>query len=215
MDLFGLTADSVAARVSSAPAEARIPTLGQSIWRGSVAFCFASLLVFATVAFGERWMYRQFGLYGAYAIWTLLFVLVGGGALSPLIIGPGRLARFYLLFSAAFLLYAAGWVAAYFAMPNKAGEWLGSLAGSILMGLTLAVAFGAVGAAWKIVPVLFLLHSAGYFAGDFLYKAVGGRLGMMLWGVCYGLGVGAGLGYALYVAQAPVRARLNAWSAKA
>jgi len=183
--------------------------LGKSVWFGAIGFCLASLLVFATVAFGERWMYRHLGLMGAYVCWTLLFIGAGGGVLSRLVIGPGRLGRFYVLFSIAFLAYAVGWVAAYFAMPNRAGEWFGSVAGSVLMGLILTWAFGALRIAPKIVAVLFAGNSIGYFLGDFLNNTLHGKTGMLLWGVAFGLGLGAGLGAALYFAQAPIRERLN------
>lgn len=209
MNFFGFTPDQVAARIRSAGGDSQPLMLSQSVLFGAIGFCLASLLVFATVAFGERWMYRQLGLTGAYICWTLLFIGAGGGVLSRLVIGPGRLARFYVLFSVAFLAYAAGWVAAYFTMQNRAGEWLGSIAGSVLMGILLAWAFGALRNAPKIIAALFVGNSAGYFLGDFLNNTLRGKTGMLLWGVAYGLGLGAGLGAALYFAQAPVRERLN------
>ena len=212
MSLFGFTPNQVAARVRSVGGDWRPLNLGQSVLFGAIAFCLASLLVFATVAFGERWMYRQLGLTGAYVCWTLLFIAAGGGVLSRLVIGPGRLARFYVLFSMAFLAYAVGWVGAYFAMPNRAGEWLGSIAGSVLMGLVLALAFGALGvlrSVLKLIAILFVANSVGYFLGDFLNNTLRGKTGMLAWGIAFGLGLGAGLGAALYFAQAPVRERLE------
>jgi len=209
MSLFGLSADQIVARVRSSGSKVRPPTLNHSVWFGAVGFCLASVLVFATVAFGERWMYRHLGLTGAYIFWTAAFIAAGGGVLSRLVIGPGKLARFYALFSLAFLAYAVGWVAAYFSMPNRAGEWLGSIAGAVLMGLVLAWAFGAMGSLLKIIAVLLVGNSAGYFLGDFLNSSLRGKAGMLAWGVAYGLGLGAGLGAALYFAQSPVRERLN------
>ena len=44
--------------------------------------------------------------------------------------------------------------------------------------------------------VLFLTHSVGYFLGGDFYYALGGTTGKLLWGLCYGLGFGAGIGYA-------------------
>lgn len=184
-------------------------TLNQSFLFGAISFCLASLIVFATVAFGERWMYRHLGLTGAYVCWTLLFIALGGGVLSRLVIGPGRLVRFYVLFSVAFLAYAIGWTGAYFTMPNRAGEWLGSIAGAVLMGAVLAWAFSAMRDALKIIAVLFVGNSAGYFLGDFLNNTLHGKAGMLAWGVAYGLGLGAGLGSALCVAQSSVGEQLN------
>lgn len=209
MNVFGFSPDQVAARVREAGGDWRPLGLGQSIGFGAASFCLASLLVFATVAFGERWMYRNLGMAGAYACWTLLFILTGGGVLSRLVIGPGRLARFYVLFSVAFLVYAVGWVGAYFTMPNGIGEWLGSLAGTLLMGLVLSSAFGALRSALKLIAVLFIANSIGYFLGDFLNNTLRGKLGMLSWGTAFGLGLGAGLGAALYFAQAPVRERIE------
>ncbi|HZS05889.1 MAG TPA: hypothetical protein VFD58_13705 [Blastocatellia bacterium] len=208
MDLFGLSPDRVAERVRSSGRDAVLPTLAQSLWIGSSGFCSASLLVFATVASGERWMYSNLGLPGAYATWTVIFILAGGAVLSPLVIGPGRVIRFYLLFSAAFLLYAAGWVGAYFTLGGVRGEWLGSFAGTALMGLVLAGAFGAGRDAPKLILSLFAANSVGYFLGEVCASRIQGKTGMLVWGACYGLGLGAGLGYALYRAQAPVRERL-------
>jgi hypothetical protein len=210
MDLFGLSPERVATRVRLSDEIASLPTAGQSLMIGSTGFCFASLLVFATVALGERWMYRHLGLTGAYASWTLMFILAGGAMLSPLVIGPGRVIRFYFLFSAAFLLYAIGWTVVYFTLGGTAGEWLGSLAGTTLMGLILAWAFSTGRALPKLILALFIANSIGYFLGSACNNLIGGKSGMLLWGVCYGIGLGAGLGYALYLAQAPVRERLRA-----
>jgi hypothetical protein len=181
----------------------------RSILVGGAGFCLASLAVFATVAFAERWMYQRLGLAGAYSTWTVLFILLGGAALLPLLTEPGRWLRFYLLFGAAFLFYAVGWTGAYFTLRGKAGEWAASLAGSILMGLVFAFGFGALRAAVKLIAVLFVGNSAGYFLGDALNRALGGRVGMLLWGAAYGLFLGSALGATLYFAQASRRERLK------
>ena len=178
------------------------PTLRRSLLIGGVGFCLASLCVFATVAFAERWLYERLGLYGAYIVWTALFILLGGGAVGSLAVGRWRLPRFYLLFGLAFFAYAAGWVGAYFTLRGAAGEWVGSLAGSLLMGCVFALGFGAPRSALKLSAVIFVAHSVGYFVGSALNDAVGGRAGMLLWGAAYGLSLGAGLGAVLHQAQA-------------
>lgn len=177
-------------------------SLRRSVLTGGAGFCLVSLCVFATVAFAERWMYARLGLAGAYVVWTALFILLGGGALGSLVKGRWRLPRFYLLFGLAFFAYAAGWVGAYFALRGAVGEWVGSLAGSVLMGVVLAVGFGAARSALNLSAVLFVANSAGYFLGSALNDSVGGRAGMLLWGAVYGLCLGAGLGAALHLAQA-------------
>jgi hypothetical protein len=183
-------------------ADAAAPALGRSVLTGALGFGLASLCVFATVAFAERWMYARLGLYGAYLVWTALFILLGGGALGTLAGGRWRLPKFYLLFGAAFFAYAVGWVGAYFVLRGAAGEWVGSLAGSVLMGAVFAAGFGRARAAVNLSAVLFVANSVGYFLGCALNDALGGRAGMLLWGAAYGLGLGAGLGAVLHFAQA-------------
>ena len=181
---------------------AGVPSLARSLVIGGLGFCLVSLCVFATVAFAERWMYTRLGLPGAYLAWTALFILLGGGVLGSLVVGRWRLPRFYLLFGAAFFAYAVGWVGAYFFLRGAAGEWVGSLAGSLLMGLVLAAGFGAARSTLKLSTILFAANSSGYFLGSALNETVGGRAGMLVWGAVYGLCLGAGLGAALHFAQA-------------
>lgn len=177
------------------------PSLGRSLLVGAAGFGLVSLCVFATVAFAERWMYARLGLYGAYLAWTALFILLGGGALGTLAHGRWRLPRFYLLFGAAFFAYAVGWVGSYFALRGAAGEWVGSLVGSLMMGAVFAAGFGAARRFLNLSAMLFVANSAGYFIGSALNESVGGRAGMLLWGAAYGLGLGAGLGAVLHLAQ--------------
>ena len=179
----------------------KLPTLRRSILTGGLGFTLTSLSVFATVAFAERWMYTRLGFLGAYLAWTALFILLGGTALGSLVVGRWRLPRFYLLFGLAFFLYAAGWVGAYFTFRGAAGEWIGSLAGSLLMGSVLALALGSARSALNLSGALFVANSLGYFLGSALDNSVCGRAGMLLWGTVYGLCLGAGLGAVLHLAQ--------------
>ena len=181
--------------------DGEVPSLWRSLVTGGLGFCLVSLCVFATVAFAERWMYARLGLYGAYLAWTALFILLGGGVLGSLVVGRWRLPRFYLLFGLAFFAYAAGWVGSYFVLRGAAGEWVGSLAGSLLMGFVLAAGFGVVRSALNHSAALFVAHSVGYFLGSALNDFVGGRAGMLLWGASYGLCLGAGFGAVLHLAQ--------------
>ena len=181
--------------------DSKVPSLRRSLLTGGLGFCLVSLCVFATVAFAERWMYARLGLYGAYLAWTALFILLGGGVLGSLAVGRWRLPRFYFLFGLAFFAYAAGWVGSYFALRGAAGEWVGSLAGSLLMGFVLAAGFGVARSALNHSAALFVAHTVGYFLGSALNDFVGGRTGMLLWGAAYGLCLGAGLGAVLHLAQ--------------
>jgi hypothetical protein len=181
------------------------PTLRNSLLVGGTGFGLASLAVFTTVAFAERWMYVHFGLWGAYLAWTTLFILLGGGALQLIVAPPWRGLRFLLLFCLAFTLYAAGWIAAYFTLRDGpaewAGAWVGSLAGSALLATSFAFGFGARRALPRLFAVIFAANSLGYFLGDALDRAIPRPAGMLLWGVAYGICLGAGLGAALYLAQ--------------
>jgi hypothetical protein len=178
-----------------------VPSLQKSIVIGAIGFMLVSLCVFATVAYGERWMYTNLTMLGAYLAWTALFILLGGGVLGSLVVTRWRLPKFYLLFGLAFFLYAAGWVVAYFNLPNTTVEWIGSLVGSILMALVFAAGFGVMRSLLKLSAVLFIANSAGYFLGAAIWVYAGGEIGMMLWGVLYGLFLGAGLGAVIHLAQ--------------
>ena len=173
----------------------------RSILTGAIGFCLVSLCVFATVAFGERWMYGTFGVAGAYLVWTVLVIILGGAVFGSLVAGRWRLPRFYLLFALAFFAYAAGWMIAYFTLQQTTGEVVGSLAGSILMALVFAAAFGSLKSILKLSAVLFVSNFLGYFFGAALLSSLRSATGMLLFGVVYGLFFGAGIGAALHLAQ--------------
>jgi hypothetical protein len=181
-------------------APAALPTLSRAVVTGALGFGLASLCVFATVAFAERWMYDRLGLRGAYVVWTALFILLGGTALRP-IVTSGSAGRFYLLFALGFFVYAVGWIGAYFTLRGAAGEWAGSLVGSALMGLVFAAGFRVPRSTFRLAAVLFIANSIGYFVGSFINSAVGAKTGMLLWGGIYGLCLGGGLGAVLQIAQ--------------
>lgn len=180
---------------------AEVPSFRRCLLIGGLGFGLVSLCVFATVAFAEGWMYARLGLPGAYLVWTVLFVFLGGEVLGWLVAGRWRLPRFYLLFGMAFFAYAAGWIGAYFALRGVAGEWVGSLVGSMLMGLVFSIGFGVARSALSLSAVLFVANSVGYFLGSALNDSIGGSAGMLLWGAAYGLFLGAGLGAVLHLAQ--------------
>lgn len=180
---------------------AAVPSLPRSIATGAIGFGLISLAVFATVAFAERAMYQTFGLLGAYLTWTVLFILLSGAVFGQIAVVRWRLPKFYLLFGLAFFVYAAGWMLAYFTLRNTAGELAGSLAGSALMALVFAIGFGRPRSTIKLSAVLFVSNCLGYFIGSALNDSFGGRLGMLLWGVAYGLFFGAGIGAALQLVQ--------------
>lgn len=178
-----------------------LPSLTKSIVTGAIGFCLVSLCVFATVAFAERWMYRNLGLLGSYLAWIVLFIVLSGAVFGSIVVGRWRLPKFYLLFALAFFAYAAAWMGAYFTLRSTAGEVVGSIAGSILMAIVFAAGFGALRSTLKLSAVLFVSNFLGYFFGAALFNSLSEPTGMLLFGVVYGLLFGAGIGAALHFAQ--------------
>src|ERR1043165_8266338 len=116
-----------------------LPSLSKSIVTGAIGFGLASLCVFATVAFVERWMILNLGLSGSYIAWIVLCILLSGAVFGSLVVvDRWRLPKFYLLWAVAFFAYGAAWMIAYFTLGRTAGELVGALAGSILMALVIA-----------------------------------------------------------------------------
>jgi hypothetical protein len=177
------------------------PSLAKSIATGAIGFCLVSLCVFATVAFAERWMFRNLGLLGSYVAWIVLFIVLSGVVFGSLVVGRWRLPRFYLLFGLAFFAYGAAWMVAYFTLRGSTGEFVGSLAGSILMAVVFAAGLGSLKSTLKLSAVLFVSNALGYFLGAALFYSLSEPAGMLLFGVVYGLLFGAGIGAALQIAQ--------------
>jgi hypothetical protein len=182
--------------------------LSRAVLRGGIGFCLVSFVVFATVAYGERWMYARLSVLGAYVVWTLAFILLGGFVLGSVVEGRWRLPKFYLLWGLAFFAYAAGWVCAYFFLRSYPGEWLGSLVGSLLMTTVFALGFSAARSIPRLSALLFIANSAGYFLGSAMNDYIGGRPGMLLWGIIYGLFLGSGISALLFLLQ-PERTQSN------
>jgi hypothetical protein len=176
--------------------------------------------------FAGRWFYRNIGEAGLYAVCAIVFIGLSGPLLHRLVIGPGSLSRCYQLFSLAFLAYAVVWTIAWMTLVRALGGVtagiIGSLSGIAIMGAVLAWGFKAPEAALKIIAVLLITNVAGYFIGEWAYNGVlalkdGNAVGLVLerqtrsmlskaaWGLCYGLGFGAGIGFAFHACQAKAR----------
>ena len=69
------------------------------------------------------------------------------------------------------------------------------------MAIVFAAGFEALRSIPKLTLILFVCNSSGYFLGSALNDAVRGPSGMLLWGVAYGLFLGAGIGAVLHYAQ--------------
>lgn len=176
-------------------------SLGRSIATGAIGFAVVSLCVFATVAFGERWLYRTLGVYGAYGAWTVLFIVLSGLVFGSLVHGRWRLPRFYLLWTVAFFAYAIAWMIAYFVLGRTTGELVGSLAGSVLMALVLAAGFRSLRSIVKLSLVICIGNALGYFLGAAIFNANPTQTGMLLFGVVYGLFFGAAIGAVLHLLE--------------
>jgi hypothetical protein len=178
-----------------------LPSYSRSIATGAIGFSLVSLCVFATVAFAERWMFRNLGLFGSYIAWILLFILLSGAVFGAIVVDRWRLPKFYLLWAVAFIAYAGTWMIAYFSLGRTKGEAVGSLAGSVLMGLVIAAGFKSLRSTVKLSAVLFVSNFLGYFMGAALFDSLSAPAGMLLFGVAYGLFFGAGIGAALHIVQ--------------
>jgi len=178
------------------------PSLTRAITTGAIGFGLVSLCVFATVAFAERWMYQNLGLRGSYIAWIVLFILLSGLVFGSLVVvDRWRLPKFYLLWAVAFFAYAAAWIVAYFTLGRTTGELIGALAGSIFMAVVLAAGFRTFRSIVKLSAVLFVSNTLGYFLGAALFDSLSEPIGMLLFGVVYGLFFGSGIGAALQLVQ--------------
>ncbi|HMJ63900.1 MAG TPA: hypothetical protein VK615_01010 [Candidatus Binatia bacterium] len=178
-------------------------TLRRALLIGTAGFTVASLLVFGFWAFAGRAIYRSLGEGGFYAICAILFVAIGSLLLRSLT--TLSLGRFALLFTGAFAAYAISWCAAWFLVRGGAGEWVGSFAGCLAFSLVVTAVFSS----WRLLPlmiaVLFVGNAAGYFVGSYAYDVLRREYSLfskLAWGLLYGLGTGAGIGYAFHTAEA-------------
>jgi hypothetical protein len=223
MAWFQLDPESIANRVRSSGAPVKIPPLGMFLSRGIIGFMLVSVAGFAPWALG---LGRTIGEAGLYAACAIVFIVLSGPAMHKLVIGPGSLSRFYKLFTPAFILYSIGWTVAWMMLTRPLGDEasgaIGLLAGTAAMGLMFALAFNASRSMFQIIAALFVLNALGFFIGGWAYGGIasmdnemfGGRntkrvIAMLSWGVCYGIGFGAGLGLAFYYCQSGVRKILD------
>lgn len=176
----------------------------RSILRGSLGFAAVSLAAYAVWAFAGKGLSAHLKEGGFYAVMAVVFVALSGLALHKLVDGPNSLPRFLKVFIPAFLAYAAVWCGAWFTLGWVKGEWLGSLAGSAAFAAVAGALLGNLKPVGKAALVLFIGHSAGYFLGAPVCYALKGDwrvAGILAWGLLYGLGFGAGIGYAFHVFQ--------------
>jgi hypothetical protein len=223
MSWLGLDPAALARRQRLAPTHGTAPSLSTSLRRGMAGFTVASIAGFAPWALAGGWLQRTYGELGLYAACAMTFITVSTPLLHRLIVGPGSWWRFQVLFAIAFGAHAVAWSIGWMRVGGHAGSVCGLLAGTALMGAILVWAFAARGVLLRVVVALSILDLAGYFAGGWVEGWMSGlqpfalpgigitspmlRLaGKLLWGVCYGLGAGAGIGLAFHACQAEHRA---------
>jgi hypothetical protein len=221
-----LDPQSIADRANAANLAAG-PSMVESVLRGALGFALVSVAGFAPWALAGRWFHQTVGEVGMYAACALVFIGLSGPILHRLIIGPGTVLRFYLLFGVSFLAYALGWTLAWMSIRGHLGGLIGLLVGTFAMAWIFVRAFEVPGVLVKVAAELFLGNAAGYFVGGWVVAGIV-RMGtihvfgivldrpttrilaMFAWGLCYGLGFGVGLGLAFYHCQSRARALLSA-----
>ena len=210
MALFQLDPPSIAARVRAAGIPARPPTLTASVVRGAFGFTVVSVAGFAPWPILDR-CFPWVGEAGLYVICTAVFIGLSGLLLHRLILGPGSLPRFYKLFTLAFMAHAICWVVFWMWLRSDRGIVGGLLGGAVAMGALLAWAFDAWRAVARIIAALFILNMLGFQAGSWIAGKIvieHRLMAMLTWSVCYGLGLGAGLGCAFHFCQDVARAAI-------
>lgn len=223
MSWFQLDPSTLACRVRSDGGESEsLPSLGASIWRGIVGFTVVSVAGFAPWAVFGRWLFNNVGEGGVYGLCAVVFIILSGLLLHRLILGPGSLLAFYKLFSVTFAAYSAAWIAGWMGLGGHPGSVLGLFAGAVVMGWMLTRAFDAQGVLLKVIVVIFVLNALGYFGGSWIEghvsaldglgmtKATQSVVAKLLWGVSYGIGFGAALGWAFHLCQRDAREMIQA-----
>lgn len=221
MSWFQLDPQEVAERIQASGRPAVIPSLSRSLLRGVLGFTLVSLLGFAPWVLAGGWFYRNVGEAGLYAVCALVFIAASGVLMHRLIIGPGSLARFYLVFTPAFVVYSVAWTLGWMVLKGHLGSVVGLLAGTALMGAMMVWTFAAWRELLKVIAALFFLNALGYFVGGIFDGWIGAMEGLPVtsstrsalahtsWAVAYGMGFGAGIGWAFFLCQTETRRQLS------
>ncbi len=190
------------------------------IWSATWRFTVASLAAFSFWAFGGK-LLKPLGAVGLDLVCAVIFIVLGSVLLHPLIKCRITFKNFCIAFTLAFSAYVAVWLASWYGIKGKLGEWTHSIVGPIALAMLLLRQTRTHHASIALLLAVVALHSLGYFAGDSLYawvKSPAGvemfsslskserfKLAAMSWGLAYGLGLGSALGLILHqiAAQPP------------
>lgn len=182
------------------------------MFQGAWRFAVVSVLAFGVWAEGPRGQ-SEGALYATCAVAFLLFSHL---MMRPLLHAPDRLRKFSKSFIPAFLAYALIWSACWFLLRSRLGEVLGSVLGCAVFAWVVGKVLGAKNGYGGVIAVMIIAHSIGYFLGGFAFEFrrnppdfMAGwnrrdilKLAQYAWGLFYGLGFGAGIGYAYQLFQA-------------
>jgi len=210
--MLGLDPDSVVNRIRAEGRPFVLPTLRQTVLVGTLGFMIVGVAAFSLWAFGGNNLGQALGPVGFYS--SIALMLLGGGALvlKPIVIGR-NLGRFATAFAVGFALLSAAWVAGdLLRLPYRIGEFGGVVIGSVLLAGTLATVYRAGPQFPRCAGSLALAHFGGYVIADRLFalEALQNQMGMLLWGLIYGAGLGLGISTVLYRCQQEIRNRLTA-----
>lgn len=174
-----------------------------SIVAGSWRFTLVSVAGFSPWVVAGGWFYRAAGEAGLYVACLLAFLVAALVLLPGLLDGDDRLRRTARWFLPAFTAYAVVWCACWFALGGRTGEWLGALAGGACFVALTAWLLDRPRSLLVAMLVFIIAHAAGYFTGDQAYRVITASaqpkvFGMLAWGLCYGIGFGAGIGWLVY-----------------
>ncbi|MBA3700667.1 MAG: hypothetical protein H0W78_17605 [Planctomycetes bacterium] len=177
-----------------------VPSAAPIVFAGIWRFTLVSIAGFAPWVVTGGWFYRHVGEAGLYLACLLAFLVAALVLLPGLLSGPRRVQRTAMYFLPAFITYALLWCACWFLLGGRLGEWAGAISGGSAFVLISAWLLGRPRSLLLALVVFVAAHAVGYFAGGqamhlLLSAGTAKALGMLAWGVCYGLGFGAGLGW--------------------
>jgi hypothetical protein len=192
-----------------------------AILSGAWRFALVSVLAFGFWALEPKFMPKSYGEPVTFAGCLVAFAVFAEIFLVPLVHEPNARRKFNGSFIPAFILYAVVWSACWFALKLRSREWIASALGCAAFAAVLYWRLGAREGLWKVILFLIVTHAAGYYLGgkvfymarhppDFVASWSKENIWMaakLMWGLCYGLGFGAGIGYAFDIFQraAPIK----------
>lgn len=194
----------------------------RAIFSGAWRFALVSVLAFGFWALEPKFLPRNSGEPVTFIGCLIAFALFAEIFLVPLVQEPNARRKFNGSFIPAFLLYAVVWSACWFLLKIRAREWIGSGLGCAAFAYVLYWRLAARQGLCRAILFLIITHSVGYFLGGKAFymarhppeffsswsKENIWLTAKLVWGLCYGLGFGAGIGYAFDVFQrtaAPIK----------